>query len=575
MKILRYGSSFILLLFMAVLFNSCKSLEPCPDQMQPGNAGNVINTSEDEFAPFVYENKLYFTSARDGEPALYYAEIGNDGFLPLRKDIEFPLNRMEDGAMPAIYKNEETTELYFSAANETDSYSSRDIFFSKKIKNKWTMPRPVENINTEFYESYPAISKDGDYLLFISDREGGAGGIDIYVSMRQDDGGWSEAINLGDNINTSGTELSPHLDDMNNLYFASNGYTEEGDFEIFRAEPAASFKWDNPKLLDFPINSEGNETGAFINEGNIYVASDRVGGCGKEDIYSFYLCGPVLVKGEIIRQSGNVPISGSVFLLEDNEIISEKTITENGRFTFNLEAMKDYTVEYNNDCFTEFNPRKALTTPCSDTSAVVMQFNFVLPKMEKEFDFAEYEVPFFVSGYYYPNTDKNLEDLRLKFSYNIFTDEAETRYIENPDTNYDQYTGVVESALNDAYFFVEDVINSVQSECALRNLDSISIKVKGYSDPRQISEYALYMDNDISDEKLNIEVSKGSQMDNKLLSELRAYFTAKYIEQSLKNNPNYSEIENKVNWTIEGMGIDESDIENKLKRRVQITIKVN
>jgi hypothetical protein len=575
MLLVRKIILFLFLIYFGMSFNSCRTLEPCPDQINTGNAGALFNTSANEYGAFVFDEKFYFTSTRDGEPALYYAKIENGEFQSLRKDIELPLNRMEDGGMPTLFQSDDKTELYFSATNRTGNNSSRDIYFSEKINNRWSQPKPLEIINTEFYESYPFISKDGNYLLFISDREGGNGGIDIYISMRQSDGKWSEAINAGNDINSEFNEISPFLDDFNNLYFSSQAPTGGNDFEILKAEPVGSFKWKNPRLLEMPVNSVANETGAYINNGFIYFSSDREGGCGGEDLYSFQLCGPVYVKGKVIRKGSSVPIAGSVTLIQNNETIRTKDVDADGNFTFNLEPMREYSIEYQNDCFTQFNPVKTIMTPCSDTSSVIMNFNYVIPDMEKEFDFAEYDVPFFVSGYYYPNTKKNLEDLRLKFSYNLFTNEAETRYIENPDNNYDKYTDVVENALNDSYYFVNEVINSLQSECATRNLESISISVKGYADSRQISEYALYADNDIADGNLGVFVNKGQKMDNQLLSELRAYYTAKYIEDELKENAGYIKIKDRVEWNIEGMGIDESAIDDKLKRRVTITIKVN
>lgn len=568
----------LILVLINVLF-SCKSVEPCPDKTNQGNIGSVFNTNQNEYAPSYIEGRMYFSSSRDdvnGSDAIYYAEYIDGDFYNLREDKFLPLKNQEKSGLPVFYQNGDITELYFSATGNRNGNSSRDIFFSKREAGRWSLPKRLNNVNTEYYESYPCISHDGNYLLFISDREGSIGEIDIYISKRNPDGSWSEAVNLGPDINTEFTELSPHLDENNNLYYSSKGFSDNSNFDIVIAKPVSDFKWQNPRLLNIPINTDYNETGPFVLDGKIYFSSDRTGGCGGEDIYAFDLCGPVFVRGEIIRENSNIPISGEVDITDENDsLVANKSIDETGKFNFNVEPMKEYKVTYHNDCFTDFIPAKSFITPCSDSSSVVMKFNFVLPDMQADFDFAEYDIPFFVTGYYYPNTAKNLEELKLKFSYNLFNDSPETKYIENPEEKYDEYTELVESALHDASSFVNKVLNSVNTECASQSLNSIEITVNGFSDPRQISETALYSDNDINDDIMGINILKGTKMDNKLLSVLRAYYTAKFIEEQLKSTTDYNKLLPKLNWKIIGKGIDVSDKDNKLKRRVQITITVN
>ena len=180
-----------------------------------------------------------------------------------------------------------------------------------------------------------------------------------------------------------------------------------------------------------------------------------------------------------------------------------------------------------------------------------------------------------MTGYYYLNTSENLEALRLKFSYNLISDDPETRYIENPEDKYDKYTEVVERALLDAKNFVAEILNSMNNECARKNLDKLSISVAGYSDPRVITDKAKYVDGTINDSKFGVKLQEGTDMNNQKLSMLRAYYTAKYIESELKGNPNYRKLQNKIEWNIKGLGIDKSQKENILKRRVKITVKVN
>lgn len=581
MKILNIVSKIIFIFLSIILLYSCKSADPCPDEPASGNLGNIFNSDNNEYAPVFYDDKLYITTLRDefrDSEAIYYSQLSNNQFTALRFDTTLPINNIKNAGLPSFHYNKVSgnTELYFAAPDTKSNNNNRNIFYSKQINNKWTEPISIENINTEYYESYPFISKNGKYLLFVSDRAGAIGEIDIYISKRNENGTWSEAINLGNEINTKNIELSPFLDEMNNLYYSSKGFTAEGDFEIIKAKPLSEFRWNDPQMLDYPINTKYNETGPFIYKGKIYFTSNRDEGCGGEDIYAFDYCGPVYVNGQIIRENSTIPISGNINLFDaSGNIKDNKIINESGNFKFKLNAMENYLLEYKNDCFPEFTTTKELIAPCSDSSSVKMTFNFILPDMQREFDFAEYDIPFFVTGYYYPNTKDNLQNLKLKFAYNLFTDAPETKYIENPNENYYEYTDLVENALDDAYMFILDILKSFNSKCATKNLTSINILVEGYSDPRKISESALYSDEAIYDENMNIFVENGSKMDNKLLSELRAYYTAKHIQEKLKRQSDYKKFEKIIKWNIDGKGIDESKIENKYKRRVKIIIQVN
>ena len=120
-----------------------------------------------------------------------------------------------------------------------------DIYQSDFVNEKWTNPVNLgPNINTESWESQPAISSDGRQLFFVSNRPGGRGGKDIWVSYKNANGAWMEAKNIGDKINTSKDDISPFLHwDNQTLYFASKGFIGMGGFDIFVSRLNGSGDW--------------------------------------------------------------------------------------------------------------------------------------------------------------------------------------------------------------------------------------------------------------------------------------------------------------------------------------------
>jgi len=144
------------------------------------------------------------------------------------------------------------------------------------------------NINTKFRETHASLSADGRYLYFTSDRKGGYGGLDIYVSEVQEDGSWGEPTNLGPAVNTELNEEGPYIHpDGKTLYFSSEGHKNLGGFDIFKVEKNEFDTWTQAKNLGYPINTVEDDV-FFIPSPNgkrIYLSSFRTGGIGDNDIY--------------------------------------------------------------------------------------------------------------------------------------------------------------------------------------------------------------------------------------------------------------------------------------------------
>ena len=162
--------------------------------------------------------------------------------------------------------------------------------------DRWGRPQNLGHpVNTPYWESFPSLSIDGYTLYFVSTRPGGYGGTDIWCCTLEE-GRWSEPRNLGPEINTPGNETAPfvHFDDKT-LYFASDGHLGMGGMDLFRAKRTSDTTWGDVKNLGYPINTAGEENNLIVApDGRTAIfSSDRFGGYGRQDLYSFVMPAPV------------------------------------------------------------------------------------------------------------------------------------------------------------------------------------------------------------------------------------------------------------------------------------------
>jgi OOP family OmpA-OmpF porin len=156
-------------------------------------------------------------------------------------------------------------KLIFTSCVGRQSFGSCDLYESIKIGNEWTAPKNLgPNVNSSEWESQPSLAADGRTLYFISDRRGGIGRRDIWVTRLDDSGQWTKARNLGSPVNTVGDEISPFIHVNNQvLYFASTGHTGFGGYDIFFSERAGDV-WAAPVNLGKPLNDHEDQFSLFI-----------------------------------------------------------------------------------------------------------------------------------------------------------------------------------------------------------------------------------------------------------------------------------------------------------------------
>ena len=206
---------------------------------------DLLNTEESEFSPVLYNDNLIFTSSRESEftfsgtgrgyQDLYRLSLKNidscnGDIFPFSKVINLPKHH---DACATFSKNGKTMIFARSSSEKKkDPHKEVDLFESKFIGGKWTEPKILSISNPKYWDSTPALSKDGRRLYFSSNRPGGFGGIDIWVATKGRKG-WAKPRNMGRKINTKGNEMFPYLAESGNLYFSSDGHIGLGGVRHF------------------------------------------------------------------------------------------------------------------------------------------------------------------------------------------------------------------------------------------------------------------------------------------------------------------------------------------------------
>ncbi len=250
-----------------------------------------INSTKDDFNSSITQNSriIYFTSERKGrQQYLYSTERTSTGW-----SIPVMLNREINSGdqVGAVTLTPDGQFMIFSAYNHPKEGQGRtDLYSARKIDGDWTAVRNLGPIiNSEYWDSQPTVSSDGNTLYFSSDRPSGYGGTDIYVSRRTREG-WSKLENLGPIINSPYDEMSPVIGfDNKSLTFSSNRPNGFGGFDIYFSKLNNNV-FSIPKNAGEPINSKADEYYYYSlpNSKYAYFSSDRGGGSVGLDIYVAY-----------------------------------------------------------------------------------------------------------------------------------------------------------------------------------------------------------------------------------------------------------------------------------------------
>ena len=292
------------------------------------NMGPNINSKLDEYQPSFTadDGELIFTVLRPSdayteckscanEEDLYISRQENGVWQP-RQPLGEPVNSHFNEGAQCI--SPDGKYVLFTACNREDGYGSCDLYWSKKVGNSWTVPENIgKPVNTQFWESQPTFGADGKTIYYTSNRPGGKGKCDIWKTTMIEEGVFSEPVNVGEPINTSGDELAPYLHPNGMvLYFVSTGHPGMGGQDLFYSLQDSKGKWNQPINMGYPINTEDNESSIVVNAKGTrgFVASNKQGGYGRMDIYWFEM-------PEKMRPQPVTYLKGRIFNAKDSSVL--------------------------------------------------------------------------------------------------------------------------------------------------------------------------------------------------------------------------------------------------------------
>ena len=336
-----------------------------PVPFKPESLGDLLNTENAEYLPSL---------TADGETLVYTRRV--------RRQEDFYISKKVDGkwqkGIPMEDINTDLNEgaqsisadgklLVFTICNQKGGYGNCDLYFSEVVKGRWTKVANMgASINSKDRETQPSLSADGRALYFSSNRPGGFGGMDVWVSYRDENGKWAKPQNLGEQINTDKYDRSPFIHaDGQTLYFMSDGHPGMGGHDLFFARLQKDGTWGTPQNMGYPINTKADESTMIISlDGTTaYFATDRnkianskteykekVDGIVNLDLFSFPLYPEArpqqvtYVKGKIFDVSTKKNLEAKVEFIDlsTGKLHAFSKTDESGTFLICLPLGKDY-----------------------------------------------------------------------------------------------------------------------------------------------------------------------------------------------------------------------------------------
>lgn len=310
----------------------------------------------------------------DGYSDLFMVVIENDSTFSAPVNMGAPINTpFNDGN--STFTSDGLTAYYSSPVKTGKGGAEQSLFESKYdfARKQWGKPMDLKGINGKqltvinskgktkelpSWDAQPSISGDGMTMVFASNRDGGQGGKDIWMTKRSGSA-WTAPVNLGSKVNTPFHETSPFLnEDGTKLFFASEGHVGFGGFDIYMSTMDGNGEFGEPQNMGAPINSSFNDYASVFtnNDSTVYFTSDRTGGKGRSDIYwGKYNVYPfphyeVSIQGMIVDKSNKQPVPfaiATLYELQEDGTLTEVTKYEtdnSARYNFPLEPNKNYKI---------------------------------------------------------------------------------------------------------------------------------------------------------------------------------------------------------------------------------------
>lgn len=346
---------------------SCQEIKYWQSKPQEYQVNPVeqVNTKSSEFAPVVFKDQLIYTgetqndivdfsvSNTNGQPYMNVMYINlnkkNSKTKSYSKKVntnyhDGPVSFSSDGKQMVV-----TRVNYVVNKKNKDFVNRAKLYFFERENEHWNNSASFPYNSDDYSCAHASFSPDHKWLFFVSDMPGGFGGKDIWVCAKNGTE-WGKPVNLGPDINTSADELFPYMRKDSVLFFASNGLPGFGGLDIFSAKNKNG-QWILSRNEGMQLNSSADDFGmVFVNDSVGYFSSNREGGKGSDDIYSFKFTNKyVTLSGTVLlTENTNDPAKNiKIYLLDQSSNKVDSTITNHaGYFEFkDLEADKYYMAE--------------------------------------------------------------------------------------------------------------------------------------------------------------------------------------------------------------------------------------
>ena len=329
--------------------------------------GSEINSPYVEYTPFITpdEKILFFESNRPGGVGqtgdfdLWYSErvemTSNEIKFARPVNVGAPVNSRFFDGLPSLRKRPDGSfEMYFTSfsSEEREGDKETNIYYSEQVNNRWSKPKAVIEINTDFHDRMPSISPDGSRLYFSSNRPGGIGKDDLWysdydLSAKK----WKRPVNLGTAINGPEAEVSPSIhSDGVTLYFSSDRSGGVGGYDMYVTQKESNNNWRQPQNLGKPYNSKDDDEYPTVpQEGNyMYFTSNRSGGFGSFDIYRAKVpefAKPeivVIYEGVVIETGSQKGIEANIQIEDGQRVRNLSTSLPDGNYNIDLVNKKQH-----------------------------------------------------------------------------------------------------------------------------------------------------------------------------------------------------------------------------------------
>ncbi len=581
---MRGGMNGVRCLFLAVVLmvgcgESAELLDDAETDAATSNLSmyncTVLNSGEDEFAPVVLAdgNTVLFTSsrrkggadARKLSPQFLYGEAvyqsarasqnvelnlqDRSAWMPVEPYHAGILDRVNTGA---VHVDEARGSLYVSGTYVTMGEGGADLY-ALPYPEVGTGFTRIDNVNSPWWDAHPTVSADGGMLVFSSDRvaapptvsDSGSRAPHLWISKREG-AGWSVPRQLPVPVNSDAAEISPVFGPDGYLYFATTRWIEAG-FEIVRTQPVRE-GWSTPERLPAPVNSRSDDCFPFLmpDRRQMLLASNRPGGAGGYDIWCAEMPYCIAVTADVRQLDGDpagrtstqpaAQIAMEVIDPSTNSVVARGMTDDRGVYTSNvcLKAGARYMLRPGTrSCYVSlegFTFDTPIPAALSDT--VRMQVDLRRQALP-EFHVVSDSIPFFVTGYWYPNTTSELARMRNRLTR--VKDLPNANFIDTSDYDYDWAAARVDNWFGNLYDAIDRMLVPMLDSC-YGGSDTLVISVLGYVDPRGLAWGKFDESDEVRTRTMTIRPGTVMQGEdgNEKLSHLRAHYAKTVIDAEMR-----------------------------------------